>query len=138
MTLTLDAGHTSYDMETALVEPHRTGYLLEVEGNCPASSAALETLEWSAAQLRRARHKWTQEHGRWARRLLTLHRGHWTVENRDHSPRDVTLQEDRSRLCTGWRPANNAALNNLALAIVFRRKEFATVPEALAAILQPL
>ena len=84
-----------------------------------------------------------------ARRLLTLHRGHWTVENRNHYPRDVTCGEDSSRLRTGWAPAANAALNNLALAVVLRRKECDSVPasltyfsvrreEALEAILQPL
>ena len=67
-----------------------------------------------------------------ARRLLTLHRGHWRVENSNHYSRDTTLREDASRIHTGHAPANNAALNNLALAIVVLRREAGeTVPETL-------
>ncbi len=67
-----------------------------------------------------------------ARRLLTLHRGHWRVENSNHWARDVTLREDASRMRTGHAPANNAALNNLALAIVvLRREPGETVPDTL-------
>ena len=67
-----------------------------------------------------------------ARRLLTLHRGHWRVENSNHYSRDKTLGEDASRMRTGHAPANNAALNNLALAIVvLRREPGETVPETL-------
>ena len=67
-----------------------------------------------------------------ARRLLTLHRGHWRVENSNHYSRDKTLGEDDSRMRTGHAPANNAALNNLALAIVvLRREPGETVPETL-------
>ena len=67
-----------------------------------------------------------------ARRLLTLHRGHWRVENSNHYSRDTTFREDASRMRTGHAPANNAALNNLALAIVvLRREPGETVPETL-------
>ena len=67
-----------------------------------------------------------------ARRLLTLHRGHWRVENSNHYSRDTTFAEDASRMHTGHAPANNAALNNLALAIVvLRREPGETVPETL-------
>ena len=51
-------------------------------------------------------------------RLLTLHRGHWTVESSNHFSRDVSLLEDRSHIRTGHGPANNAALNNLTLALI--------------------
>ena len=65
-------------------------------------------------------------------RLLTLHRGHWRVENSNHYSRDTTFREDASRMRTGHAPANNAALNNLALAIVvLRREPGETVPETL-------
>ena len=36
-----------------------------------------------------------------ARRLLTLHRGHWRVENSNHYSRDTTFREDASRMRTG-------------------------------------
>ena len=65
-------------------------------------------------------------------RLLTLHRGHWAVENANHLSRDVSLQEDRSRIRTGHGPANNAALNNLVLALIKRSGKFATVPDGMA------
>ncbi len=102
--------------------------------------------EWHRASTKVKSYLWGN--GR-PRRLLTLHRGHWTVENRNDHARDVTFGEDSSRICTGWGPASNAALNNLALAIVLRRKARGTVPqaltrfsvrreEALAAILQPV
>ena len=64
------------------------------------------------------------------RRLLQWHRGHWTVENRNHLPRDVSLGEDRSHIRTGHGPANHAALNNLALALLVRSGRGPTVPLA--------
>ena len=64
------------------------------------------------------------------RRLLQLHRGHWTVENRNHLPRDVSMGEDASHIRTGHGPANNAALNNLALALLVRSGRGPTVPLA--------
>ena len=51
-------------------------------------------------------------------RLLTLDRGHWTVESRNHFSRDVSLLEDDSHIRTGHGPANNAMLNNLVLALI--------------------
>ena len=67
-----------------------------------------------------------------ARRLLTLHRGHWRVENSNHYSRDTTFREDASHMRTGHAPANNWALNNLALAIVvLHREPGETVPETL-------
>ncbi len=32
------------------------------------------------------------------KRLLTLNRGHWCIENRLHWVRDVTFDEDRSQI----------------------------------------
>ena len=63
-------------------------------------------------------------------RLLQWHRGPWTVENRNHLPRDVSLGEGRSRIRTGHGPANHAALNNLVLALLLRSARGATVPPA--------
>lgn len=52
-------------------------------------------------------------------RLLTLIRGHWTVESR-HWLRDVTFGEDRSPLRSGAAPQIMAALRNLALTLIRR------------------
>ena len=61
--------------------------------------------------------------------LLAWNRGHWAVENANHYRRDASLGEDASRLRARHAPANNATLNNIALAIVFHRG-FRHVPEA--------
>jgi predicted transposase YbfD/YdcC len=53
-------------------------------------------------------------------RLLELVRGHWCIENRSHYVRDVTFQEDRSRLRTGHAPQIIAALRNLAITLIHR------------------
>ena len=55
--------------------------------------------------------------------LLAWNRGHWAVENANHYRRDA------SRIRARHAPANNATLNNIALAIVFHRG-FRHVPEA--------
>ena len=69
-------------------------------------------------------------------RLLTLHRGHWTVESSNHFSRDVSLLEDDSQIRTGHGPANNAALNNLTLALIKysaeRRDKDKTIGERMA------
>ena len=54
-------------------------------------------------------------------RLLAWNRGHWQVENANHYRRDATMGEDASRVRKGHAPANNATLNNIALAVVFHR-----------------
>jgi predicted transposase YbfD/YdcC len=53
-------------------------------------------------------------------RLLTLARGHWSIESR-HWTRDVTFGEDRSRLRSGDGPQILAALRNLALTLIRRQ-----------------
>ena len=62
-------------------------------------------------------------------RLLAWNRGHWQVENGNHYRRDATFGEDASRIRARHAPANNATLNNIALAVVFHRG-FRYVPEA--------
>jgi predicted transposase YbfD/YdcC len=52
-------------------------------------------------------------------RLLTLSRGHWSVESR-HWIRDVTFGEDRSPLRTGAAPQIMAALRNLVVTLIRR------------------
>jgi predicted transposase YbfD/YdcC len=53
-------------------------------------------------------------------RLLELVRGHWSIENSSHYVRDVTFQEDRSRLRTGHAPQILAALRNLVITLIHR------------------
>ena len=69
----------------------------------------------------------------WPRSKRTVrhqrNRGHRAVENANHYRRDASLGEDASRLRARHAPANNATLNNIALAIVFHRG-FRHVPEA--------
>lgn len=52
-------------------------------------------------------------------RLLTLIRGHWSVESR-HWLRDTTFGEDRSRLRSGPAPQIMAAFRNLVLTLIRR------------------
>lgn len=51
-----------------------------------------------------------------ARQLEALWRGHWTIENREHYVRDVTLLEDRCQMHEGNAPRALAALKNGLLA----------------------
>jgi predicted transposase YbfD/YdcC len=44
--------------------------------------------------------------------LAQLRRGHWTIENVTHYPRDVSFGEDRSQVHTGSAPQALAALRN--------------------------
>ena len=50
--------------------------------------------------------------------LLTLRRGHWTIENKLHWIRDVVFHEDASQVRTGNIPHVMAALRNTALAVL--------------------
>ena len=53
-------------------------------------------------------------------RLLTIVRGHWSIENGSHYVRDVTFGEDRSRLRSGVAPQVLATLRNLAITLIHR------------------
>jgi predicted transposase YbfD/YdcC len=53
-----------------------------------------------------------------AARLLALVRGHWSIENRSHWVRDVTLDEDRSQVRCGHIPQIMAALRNTVLGLM--------------------
>jgi predicted transposase YbfD/YdcC len=50
-----------------------------------------------------------------ASQLLVWGRGHWSIENRTHYVRDVTLGEDASRIRKGSGPEIMAALRNAAI-----------------------
>jgi predicted transposase YbfD/YdcC len=64
-----------------------------------------------------------------AKRLLDLLRGHWSIEA-VHYIRDVTYDEDRSRIRTGNGPQIMAALRNLAVAVLPRFLPGRTLPAA--------
>ena len=51
-------------------------------------------------------------------RLLALSRGHWTIENRLHWVRDVTFDEDHSRVRTGAGAQVMASIRNLAISLL--------------------
>jgi predicted transposase YbfD/YdcC len=59
-----------------------------------------------------------------AARLLHLVREHWTIENRLHWRRDVTLREDHSQVRKGDAPRVLAVLNSFLLAVL----DFVGVP----------
>jgi predicted transposase YbfD/YdcC len=50
-----------------------------------------------------------------AGQLLEWVRGHWSIENRSHSVRDVTMGEDASRVRTGSGPQVMAAVRNATI-----------------------
>ncbi len=182
--LTLDALHSSFDMERRVVDVHGADYLFAVKGNCPETFKALAGLDWDAPGVRRHDAPPEKGHGRVERRsiaardlpkgmlrfrharqafrvrrrrvvaktgkaaeetaygicsvaaeragperLLSWNRGHWMVENGNHHPRDASLGEDACRVRARHAPANNAIMNNIALAVV-RHRGFRHVPEA--------
>lgn len=51
-------------------------------------------------------------------RLLTLNRGHWTIENSLHYVRDVTFDEDRSQIRTQNAPRVMASLRNFVVSLL--------------------
>lgn len=52
------------------------------------------------------------------KRLLRLNRGHWGIENRSHHVRDVTFDEDRSRVRIGGVAQVMAAIRNTAIGLI--------------------
>jgi len=51
-------------------------------------------------------------------RLLDVARGHWGIENRSHYVRDVTFDEDRSKVRTKSDPRMMSTLRNLAIRVL--------------------
>jgi hypothetical protein len=51
-------------------------------------------------------------------RLLELNRDHWSIENKVHWVRDVTFDEDRSRVRKQAGPQVMATLRNLAISLL--------------------
>ena len=65
--ITLDALHTTYETERAIVDIHRADYLFTVKGNCPGTFAALD---WNAPDVRHHHAPPEKGHGRVDRRQL--------------------------------------------------------------------
>ena len=82
-----------------------------------------------------------------AETLLALSRQHWSIENRLHWVRDVTLGEDACRVRSGQAPQNLAALRNLCIGLQRRRtrdrylpttiRRFLANPFAALALIRP-
>lgn len=62
--------------------------------------------------------------------LEALWRGHWTIENKVHDVRDVTLGEDASHIRAGAAPHALATLRNSLLNLL-RRLGWTRIPDAL-------
>jgi predicted transposase YbfD/YdcC len=62
-------------------------------------------------------------------RLLNLRRTHWGIETGLHYRRDVTLQEDATRMTTGKMGNVMASINNLTLALI-RQANFQNAAQA--------
>ena len=63
-------------------------------------------------------------------RLLECNRCHWTIENKVHYVRDVTMAEDQSRIRKGNGPRVFATIRNIVLNL-FRNAGITNIAEAL-------
>ena len=183
--ITLDALHSTFEIEQRIVDRHGADYLFTIKRDCPDTFEALDEVDWKATATGTFKEDLDKAHGRIERRtihvvsllegaltfrkakqafriirertivktgersvevaygitslgaehatpeqLLKWNRGHWVVENRNHLPRDVSMNEDASRAWANHAPSNNAILNNVALAIIRRTFPGANVPTA--------
>jgi predicted transposase YbfD/YdcC len=62
--------------------------------------------------------------------IETLWRGHWTIENRKHYVRDVTMGEDRNQMRTGRAPRVMATLRS-GLIDLWRHRGWKSIAEAI-------
>lgn len=53
-----------------------------------------------------------------AQRVLSINRGHWTIENSCHYILDWNFDEDRSRIRTGYGPENISRLRRFAIGVI--------------------
>lgn len=65
-----------------------------------------------------------------AGKLLSLSRQHWSVENRLHYVRDVSMGEDACRVRSGQAPQVLAALRNLTIGLIRQRTRHKYIPGA--------
>lgn len=64
-----------------------------------------------------------------ASRLLSLVRGHWSIENKSHYVRDFTFDEDRSQAHIGNIPHTLASLRNCSISLI-RLASFSNIAQA--------
>ncbi|MBW2602573.1 MAG: ISAs1 family transposase [Deltaproteobacteria bacterium] len=67
--------------------------------------------------------------------LLTINRGHWSIENSCHYIIDWNFDEDRSRIRTGHGPENITRLRRFAIGII-KSKKFRSVPQKMRQLSQ--
>jgi predicted transposase YbfD/YdcC len=65
-----------------------------------------------------------------AKKLLKLSRQHWTIENRLHYVRAVSMGEDACRVRSGQAPKNLSTLRNLVIGLIRRRTRHKFLPDA--------
>ena len=65
-----------------------------------------------------------------ADKLLALTRQHWSIENRLHYVRDVSMGEDACRVRSGQAPQNLSLLRNLVIGLIRRRTRHKYMPDA--------
>jgi predicted transposase YbfD/YdcC len=53
-----------------------------------------------------------------AQKVLTINRGHWSIENSCHYVLDWNFDEDRSRIRTGYGPENISRLRRFAIGLI--------------------
>lgn len=65
-----------------------------------------------------------------SKRLLSLTRGHWTIENRLHYVRDVSMGEDACRVRSDSAPQVFSTLRNLSIGLIRQRTRHKFIPDA--------
>ena len=65
-----------------------------------------------------------------AEKLLAFARQHWSIENRLHYVRDVSMGEDSCRVRSGHAPQLLAALRNMTIGLIRRRTRHKFIPDA--------
>jgi hypothetical protein len=101
-------------VQVFLIERH----VCDLDGNNTSSVAVLGVTDLTAGQAG-------------PRRILEFNRGQWSIENRDHYIRDVTLGEDRCRIRTGSTPSILATMRSYAIGAL-RLLGFTNIAEATA------
>ena len=115
MATTIDEGHGRRERRTLKATTGLNGYLDwpglaqvgQIESEVTRDGKTSREVRYFITSVPRARAG--------AGRLLSWARGHWSIENRSHYVRDVTLGEDASRIRTGSGPQVMAAFRNAAI-----------------------